>query len=360
MGQGAQVEATLHESSALLARLRASCYSFLAKQIVLDLGLDCADPLLRSAIRTWGRYRGEMIRTQLEERGLPLDVEHLRIWWDQPSPKQVYGIPEGTVHPHYSAHEVLGCPVNDLMSELCPEPLMILYCEEIHDAVAKAVNPEIDVWYPALLTRGQSKCVFRFTMSQAAAFRAQAIAREARDARKAAGLPVAQDIHEAAPWHREVDPVTCHTMLARLFYRMYHFVANELARAVGRERAMSILRKAMREWGAWRGKDMCQDHLRRGWPLTVENFVKFYDDPCVEDAWVVEEIHLDAVSHHRTVTKSVATAIFDEMGTGLFALPLYEEAVPAQARAYHPAMRLDVLQLMERGDEVSEYQIVMS
>jgi len=354
------VEATLTEVAALSARLRATCYSFLSRQLVSDIGLERAGPLLCSAIRSWGRYRGEIIRGHLEERALPLDVEHLHNWWDQPSPAEVYGMADGVSEPHFHTHDCTWCPVNDFMTGLCPESLMVQYCEEVHVAVAKAVNPEIEVWYPALLTRGHAKCVFRFIMSQEAALRAAAVAHEVRNLRQAAGLPVAEDVHEVAPWRRGVDPVTCYTMLSRLFYRTFHFVTNEMARWLGRQTSMSILGKAMREWGAWRGADMSRDHLSRGWPLNVENFVKFYDVPVVADAGVAEDVQLDAVSHRRVVTRSVATDIFAEMGTGVFAVPLYEDAMPAQARAYHPAMRLEIPRLMERGDRVSEYQITMA
>jgi len=167
-GQGGHLEADAADASQALVRLQASCWSCLAAEIALTFGLEGAEPIIRQAVRRAGRYRGNEIRREVEKRGLPLDVPHLLDYWDYATDEAV-DVMEYDREPHYYAHEVPGCGFWDQMTELCPQPLAIAMCEEIHVAVAKEYNAAMDVWYPALLSRGQARCIFRWEMSHEAA-----------------------------------------------------------------------------------------------------------------------------------------------------------------------------------------------
>lgn len=345
IGQGGHWEAiSADEVSRALVRLSASCDSFLASEMKESLGPRKAKKILRQAIRHFGQYRGEAMRRNMESRGLPLDVLHLLEYWDLPSPEEAWTVEDRIALPHYVAYDVPYCPFHDIRSILCPQELSVLMCEESHIAVAKGFNPAIDVWYPALLTRGQSKCIFRFSMPIEAAEEAS---------------QRASQVNEEKPVQGPSDAATSYRLLARLHVLFYHFITDELLRNIGSERTEDLLRRAMYKWGIWRGKDMQEDHRARGWPRNVESLITYFDDPAAGDAWVAQNVRLTASEHHKEVTASAYSTTFEQLGTGRFAAIFFEQTLPAQARAYNSKIRVTIPQLKERGDPVSQFQYIM-
>lgn len=347
-GQGGHLEADTEDVTQAITRLDASMYSFLASEIADTLGVDRADPLLRDAVIGFGRYRGNDMRREVERRVLPLDVRRLLDYWDLPGLEESWEMQHRDRSPHYDGYDLPGCPFHDYFRHLCPQQLSVLMCEEVHVAVAKEFNPSIDVWYPALLTRGQSRCVFRFSMTLDASEEAAHQAERLRQEASKAGRELEGDKESGM-----TDPATAYRMMARLFALFYHFIANELLRTVGQDQTEDILRRAMRKWGTWRGADMAKEHQHRGWPLNVETFITYYDDPAAGDAWMAENVSLTATEHTKDIVRSPYTSTFEKVGTGRFAALLLEEALPAQAMSYNSDMQLSIPMLMERGDSVS-------
>lgn len=348
-GQGGHPEAQATEVSMAMVRLQASCWSCLAAEIARVFGMDQAEPLVREIVRRLGRYRGNEIRREVERRGLPLDVPHLLDYWDYASDEAVELV-EYDREPHYYAHEVPGCGFWDQMEGLCPQPLAIAMCEEVHVAVAKEFNPAMDVWYPAILSRGQAKCIFRWEMSQEAAERAAERAQRVSEAAEKTGRPLAGEREPQAP-----NAARSYRALARLHVIFYHYVADQLLRTVGEDRTEDILKRAMTTWGTWRGEEMRRDHQERGWPLNVETFVTYFDEPSAGDAWLAENVKLSPAEHTKDVTASAYGEWFETLGTGRFAIPMFEQALPAQARAYNPDLEMTIPLLLERGDSISRF-----
>jgi hypothetical protein len=350
-GQGGHLEGNAGEVKRAQARLNG--YSFLATAIVNTLGMDNADSLLREAVKRLGRYRGNEIRREVERRGLSLDVEHLLNYWDTPREySDLETVRQShTREPHYAEAEIPYCPHHDQMMRLCPQRLAVLMCEEDHRAVAREFNPAIEVWYPALLTRGQAKRIFRFSMLREAADKAAHEAKQISEAATKARKPL--------PGERQggkADPVTSYRALARINVIFYHYIADELLRRIGQEQTELILREAMRGWGTWRGRMMREDHQRRGWPLNIENFITYFDDLAAGEAWIAQNVTITPSEHTKDITASPYTDMFTTLGTGRFAVPMYEEALPAQAEAYHPGITVTIPKLMERGDSISRFR----
>jgi hypothetical protein len=351
-GQGGHLEATPSEVGLALARL--DCYAFLASEIAQTFGMERADTLLREAVRGMGRYRGNDMRRDVELRGLPLDAQRVQDYWDYPvedAVSRVFDVHE----PHHVAFDVLGCSFHDQMVGLCPQPLVVLMCEEIHIAVAKEFNPAIEVWYPSLLTRGEAKCSFRFTMPWEAAEQAALQAQRQSEAARLAGKPLVG----VAKWEK-VDAAITYRALARVIVIFYHYIVDSLLRNVGEEQTEAIVRRAMQAFGAWRGRIMREDHQKRGWPLDVHSFITYFDDPAAGDAWLANNVTLTATAHTKDVTRSAYADMFDRIGTGRFAALMYEEALPAQAAAYNPAIQVAIPMLMERGDSYSRFSYTLA
>ena len=347
-GQGGHLEGNAEEVMAAVIRLAASCWAFLVTEIVNVLGMESAETMVVNIARCQGGYRGTLIRRELESRGLPLDVAHAMNYWNGGS------LGEQGYLPHYGEWHEPGCPMYDQWSQLAPQALTFLQCQESHRSVAREINPAIQVSFPALLTRGQPECVIRFSMTVEQAEEAARQAERLRQEATKAGRTLAG---EREPWGD--DPARYYGTFAALNALYFHCTANELL-AAGEEQRENILRRAMRKWGAWRGNTMAEDHQKRGWPLDVQTLITYFDDPAAGDAWLAENVTLSPSEHTKDIVKSAYTARFEEIGTGGIAAIMFEEALPAQAKAYNPKIELSLPMLMERGDSVTRLSYSMS
>ncbi len=223
------------------------------------------------------------------------------------------------------------------------------------------VNPDIEVWYPALLARGQGKCVWRYTMPKESALKARELAEEYR--KEAKNDDRAEDllpIGTSAPYRANATSTIAYEMEAMRLVYFYHFISDYLIRLMGFNSAYYIIKEALRRWGANRGREMREDHQRRGWDLDVYNFIKYHDDPAAGDAWVAENVVLTTEEHVRIVKKSLFANTFDELGTGKLGILFEEESLMAQVKAYNSSIEVTIPRLMERGDEVSEFRFKLN
>jgi hypothetical protein len=371
IGQGGQIEGDFGYVFVCLARLRASLYNFLANEIQKAIGEDGAATLLRAAIVDQAKYRFELIRLHLERAGLPADVEHLIKWYDFPSnlpagpkdlpqamAKGVQEVSRVATLPHWEEQEVFHCEIHDTMTRVCPdvERLDILYCEETHRAAARVINRDIEVWYPALLTRGQGKCAWRYAMPKQSALKARELAELYRTQAKKDDR--AKDLLEfgtRAPYKANATPSMAYEFDAEKTLLLYHFILDSLVRLKGFNSAYGIAKDALHRWGDWRGREMREDHQRRGWSLDVHNFITYHDDPAAGDAWVAENVVLTPEEHVRIVKKSFFANKLNEFGTGKLGVLFEEEALQTQVSAYSSSMEVNIPRLIERGDDVSEF-----
>jgi hypothetical protein len=343
VGQGGTWEATPPNIYLALVPLEASLSSSFATQIKLAYP-ERTRELIETAAAAYGRYRGEAIRRRVEEMGLPLDIPHMWEWWDLPVTSARDGERmNDDLESFYHGFEIPACPFNDIYQLLYPQDLMALHCEAMHEAAFKAYNHAIEFWLPALLPRGEGRCVFRLRIPPDEAEKV------ARRAAATEGVVRGTD-----------DTVTSFRLVARQVVIIYHFFMDTLLSAVGQDETERVVRRAMADWGAWRGREMREAHLARGWPLDLRTFATYFDVPAAEDAWVAEDVVLTPSEYRLTVTKSAFSELFEQLATGSLAALFFEEALPAQARAYNPAMTLTIPRLIERGDGVTQYHYAMS
>lgn len=343
IGQGGRWEANSDQIFMALVRLEALLSSFLAREIKQTFGEQARD-LVRAAAAGYGRYRGTEIRRRVEKLGLPLDIPHMWEWWDLAvtSSREEERMNDD-LEPYYHGFEVPACPFNDIYQLHYPPDLMALHCEAMHEAAFKGYNPAMEFWLPALMPRGEGRCTFRLRIPTDEAERIE---------RRKTGAP--------DPVRGLDDTETAYRLMVRKVVIVYHFFTDALLSSVGRERTESLLRRALANWGTERGREMREAHLAHGLPLNLESFVTYYDDPAADAAWLAQNVRLAADEYHLEITKSAYSDLFDTVATGPLALIFHEEALPAQARAYNPQIRMTIPRLMELGDPVTEYHYVMA
>lgn len=341
IGQGGRWEANPDQIYTAMVRLEALLSSYLAREIKQTLG-EKSKEIIRNGAAGYGRFRGTEIRRRVEKLGLPLDIPRMWDWWDLPvtSSREEERMNDD-LSPYYHGFEVPFCPFNDIYQEHYPPNLMALHCEAMHEAAFKGYNPSIDFWLPSLMPRGEGRCIFRMRIPDDEAEKIE---------RRKTGAP--------DPVRGLDDTVTAHRLMTRKVVIVFHFFMDALLTAIGKEQTESILRRALANWGNYRGLDMRQAHQLRGLPLNLESFIKYYDDPAAEDSWIAESYRLAPNEYSVTITKSALADSFDTMGTGRLAAIMTEEALPAQIKAYNPEISLTIPRLIERGDPVSEFHYV--
>jgi len=343
VGQGGRWDANPDQIFASMVRLEALLSSFLAREIKQTYGAQARE-LVRTAASGYGRYRGTEIRRRVEKLGLPLDIPNMWEWWDLAvtSSREEERMNDD-LEPYYHGFELPACPFNDIYQLHYPLDLMALHCEAMHEAAFKGYSPAMEFWLPALMPRGEGRCIFRLRIPTDEA--------ERIEARKG----------EVPHLVRGLDDIeTAYRLMARKVVIVYHFFTDALLSAVGPEQTEGLLRRALAGWGAQRGRDMQEAHLARGLPLNLESFVTYYDDPAAGTAWTAQNVRLTPQEYHVEITRSAYSDLFDTVATGPLAAIFSEEALPAQAHAYNSQITTTIPRLIERGDPVSEFHYALS
>jgi hypothetical protein len=346
--QGGHLEAGPQELHRALYRISFSHYSFLWTEIANTLGMEKAMALMKRELWNRGKHWGRQTRLRLERRGLPLDMGTLRGRPGGVLQRLEYDLGNYIYSPHFVTYDMYGCPSWDQMKRLMPRELAIMHCEDIHVNMAKEFNPDIDQWFEALLSKGQAKCTFVWRMTFEAAERAAEVGQSYRERAQREGWELDGE------WKGPGKPPD-QDEYGKIVYR-YHFPIDELLRTMEEEQVDALVRRAMHKWGTWRGEMMREDHEKRGWELNVRNLITYFDEPSDGESWTAENVVLTDTEHSKDVVKSAITEKFQEMGTGQFAPPYYEEALPAMAKAYNPAIEVTIPKLMERGDSYSRIE----
>lgn len=338
IGQGGHWEASGLDAYRCLVRLAAGFSSYIGNEIHATYG-EAGKQIIAKAAAAYGRYRGEEIRRVVEKKGLPNDIPRMWSNWDLPVIVEGDEREADDLSPDYHGFEVSDCPYEDVYRLHYRGDLPALHCIAMHDAAFKGFNPDIELWLPALMPRGERKCVFRL--------RIPAEASEAL-AKRFAGKDVSEPLRPVA------DAATSYRAEARQAAIIFHFFTSTLLSEVGVEQTDALLRRAVANWGAFRGRDMREAHLRKGWPLNLKTFITYFDDPSAGEAWVARDVVVTEQEHRKVITRSAWSDLFYSLGTGPEARLPYEVGLPAQARAYHPLMSVEIPRLMERGNSVTE------
>jgi hypothetical protein len=342
IGQGGRWEATPSTSWLALVRLEASLIACLGNEIKAAFGEHAKGMVVEAAAR-YGRYRGECIRRTVESKGLAPDIPNMWKWWDLPVTDARDDERENDdLAPDFNSYEVSNCPFAEVYGVLYDPELRGPHCVAMHTAAFKGYNPAMEFWLPALMPRGEARCLFRLRIppdeSEKAALRAAVIDQPRR----------LDDLRSA------------YSLVVRQIAVVYHFFADMLLDAAGPALTDDVLRRALAAWGTYRGQEMRKVHLERGWPLDLQSFALYHDDPSAGQAWLAKNVRVSPSEYHLEITDSPWSDWFAALATGRRAAILWEESVPAQAKAYNPGISVSIPRLMERGDAVSEFSYTLA
>lgn len=123
-------------------------YYHFAKTLVDEFGEEEGKRLILKAVRSYGHERGQKIREEVLQRGLPLTVENFSKFSDLP-----------TLGWEGEGEEITFCPYAQPWIEKGVEDLGILYCE-VDMAKYEAYNSEIKVERLKSVLKGQECCEY--------------------------------------------------------------------------------------------------------------------------------------------------------------------------------------------------------
>jgi hypothetical protein len=85
----------------------------------------------------------------------------------------------------------------------------------------------------------------------------------------------------------------------------------------------------------------------------VQTFFTYFDEPSAGELWLADNVKLSPTEQTKHITAYAYGEWFETLGTGRLALPMFAQALPAQARAYSPDLELTIPLLIECGDPIS-------
>jgi hypothetical protein len=148
------------------------------------------------------------------------------------------------------------------------------------------------------------------------------------------------------------DPTT---EMAKLMAMLYYFMAKEVVDSDGEEKGREIIRRAIWNFGRYRGTKIRENVDAKGLPADLENLVKYYDLPVSK---VAESDVKVTPSDYEEVTRHCTFAdVWTALGAGSLG-PLYCEQDFALAEGFNKEIKCSrASNMMEPGSSVCELEM---
>jgi hypothetical protein len=151
------------------------------------------------------------------------------------------------------------------------------------------------------------------------------------------------------------DPTT---EMAKLMAMLYYFMAKEIVDSNGEEKGREIIRRAIWNFGRYRGTKIRENVDAKGLPANLENLVKYYDLPASK---VTETEVKVTPSIYEEVTRHCTFAdVWMGFGAGSLG-PLYCEQDFALAEGFNKGIKCSrASNMMDPGSNVCELEMRLS
>lgn len=316
----------MEETIAAMKRLlktSARMYMHLTKATIERFGKE-GEMTVRYGLRAYGVWRGTEMREAHHALGLDINMKNLIGCWDNAS---TYIAKDqlasgGDFKDYDTRFDVSYCAAAEAWKEDEFHQWGHVYCDEFHQACASAYHPDGNVVIPQNMMKGDDHCHFRWVMPPNSE-KLNLGESSALGRKLAADYVAASDLEAAWLSLKRSD---------RLMGGRFYTAARVLLDRHG-EAGVEVLREALRNWGADRGRRLRREFDETGIEPTVQNFVRRHDLP-LSLVWEVKVMEDGA---HRWVIEigdtphEQAWADIDGLDIGRY---WYEESYPAMAAAF--------------------------
>ena len=113
---------------------------------------------------------------------------------------------------------------------------------------------------------------------------------------------------------------------------LYYHLTKEMMAAYGDD-ARKVIKKAIREFGLERGRNIARKVVENGEALTIKNLDKYYDMP-ISQGWGPAADYKDGIKHSKTMSCTFAQVWIDKAWEEIG--HIYCEVDPAIREGYNP------------------------
>jgi L-2-amino-thiazoline-4-carboxylic acid hydrolase len=146
------------------AQARGALMAFTGRQMLENFGAT-GEFCLRSAMSRFGAERGALLRQQVLDKSLELNIENMINNYDSGGHTSVWRwAPGGELSPTRQFQDCTYCPFIPVWAELEAMDIGRIYDYEFHVAQFRAYNPAIRLKWDAIQTEGADHCAFRFSL----------------------------------------------------------------------------------------------------------------------------------------------------------------------------------------------------
>lgn len=231
---------------------------------------------IRQGLRAYGKFRGELLRKWHEELGFPINVYSLINWWDHDVHAEGYDFgPEAEKAfqpqcntPYRVVHPAIACDLYEVQKENNWEHYGLIYCDEIHQGVAKAYHPDSIVEIHENLMKNDPYCHFTWIMPPEIS----------EDEIDSSGYERMKKWVEEKPEEKHLYYTKRNAMRIGI---LYFFLAEAIIDRFG-SKGKKMVESSLKEMGKMRGKDLKWKLAKEKIKLTVKNVFENYDMPYKE------------------------------------------------------------------------------
>jgi hypothetical protein len=144
--------------------LGAALFSFAAKAVIEELGLEKGEALLKKAIEEFGRERGKRIAGIVKGLGKPLTLKNWFIYNDM-YPQNTNPQPIDIVNGDYIM-KTGECVLFNTTREFGLSDFSQFFCKYDDEAVFEGYNPDIKLLKDYRYQTGKDHCVFRYIIKE--------------------------------------------------------------------------------------------------------------------------------------------------------------------------------------------------
>lgn len=145
----------------MTARDHAQLFAAISKSAIQEIGAAKAEPLIRQAVREYGRQRGKRMALRAKEYGHALTMENYFAYgeWAVPKNEMHFKFVEKTPH---ARMQIYRCPWYETWKENHALEFGKYFCQEIDEALVRGFNPDLVLQVNSTRTNGGEVCDFVF------------------------------------------------------------------------------------------------------------------------------------------------------------------------------------------------------
>lgn len=147
--------------------------------------------------------------------------------------------------------------------------------------------------------------------------------------------------------------------LDRLMAGLYYFMAKEMVDTLGEKQGEEALRRAVRAFGEWRGRTLREQHLAQGLTPSIENLMKYGDNPDLPEQIATRRRELTANRSVAEVDFCLKASVKEELGGRDLGVIYCEEIHPSFYGSYLPGVQITHTQYLLKGDPICYIELNM-